>query len=293
MAITIRQALEEASSFLRSRGVPSARLEAELLLSFLLKRDRAYLYAHSDEKLPAELREAYAGLLERRAARVPLAYITGYKEFMGFPFKVQEEVLIPRPETEHLVEAVLEWVEERYPYAAHEEGAGLNFLDLGTGCGCIAVSLAHYLPRSRVTAVDRDENAVRLAAENARQIGVFERLDLHCGSYCSMLSPQGHRFQAVLSNPPYVESRQLHLLPPEVHKEPLSALDGGADGLDAYRQIFKEAPALIASPGLLAVETGAGMAGKVVSLGRGGGLAGSVTVKKDYAGIDRVVMFEL
>ena len=185
---SIRQALLEAASFLKEKGVAFPRLESEVLLAFLLGRDKAYLYAHGEEKITGEIRAAYREMLLRRSEGIPLAYLTGKKEFMGLDFSVNQSVLIPRPETEHLVEAVIEWSNRFMKQQGGE--ISLQILDLGTGCGNIAVSLAYYLPYAFVTAVDLDKKALELAWQNASDLGVAERTKFLCGNYWEPLSSE-------------------------------------------------------------------------------------------------------
>lgn len=288
MERSIKHALREAAYFLRSRGLEFPRSEAELLLSFLLNRERIYLYCRGEERLSRETLEQYWNLLKRRAAGEPLAYITGRKEFMGLSFFVQQGVLIPRPETEHLVEWTIKWLENHYPSSSGSEK--LELLDLGTGCGNIAVSLAYYLPGARVTAVDLEEEALQLAARNAEEQGVSERVRFLRGSFWEALISR-EKFHVVISNPPYIPLEMLSQLSREVKSEPLTALNGGEDGLNAFRQIFCGARDRLYSPGLLALEIGQGQAVDVISLGRKCDPTWEVEVKKDYAGAERVLLF--
>ena len=232
----IKQALIEASSFLRKKSISSPRNEAELLLAFLLNKERMYLYAHSEDELPLHLRVEYRKILSRRSEGEPFAYLTGSKEFMGLSFLVEEGVLVPRPETEHLVEAALTWVNSVFPDV--QDGKSLRILDLGTGCGNLAVSLAYYLPEASLVGVDISAKALQVALVNARRMGVEERVTYYCGDFWNALPKDNYRFDAVVSNPPYILRSKIPFLSSEVQKEPLQALDGGVDGLDAYRRIF-------------------------------------------------------
>ncbi|RJX27752.1 MAG: peptide chain release factor N(5)-glutamine methyltransferase [Dethiobacter sp.] len=288
MEVSIRQALREAASFLGQKGVDSARSEAEVILAFLLGRDKSYLYAHGEEKITRELKAAYKEMLQRRGQGNPLAYITGKKEFMGLTFSVNESVLIPRPETEHLVEAVLDW--SKRIFLQLEKEVPLQILDLGTGCGNIAISLAYYLPSSLVTGVDLGKKALELALQNAQSIGVVERVKFLYGNYWEPLSPEEHKFHIVVSNPPYIPRAALPFLSPEVQKEPRLALDGGPDGLDAYRYIFGGIKRHLAKPGLLALEIGEHQAEPVMEMSRPD-FGHKNEIIKDYAGLERVLLF--
>lgn len=287
----IKRALKEATSFLREKGVTSPRFEAELLLSFLLGKSRAYLYSRGGEELTLPLLGNYRMLLDRRGKGEPIAYITGEKEFMGLSFYVNNTVFIPRPETEHLVEAVLEWT--KGPRVLLKGEKELKILDLGTGCGNIAISLACYLPEARLVAVDVSEEALQVARENARRHVVTERIEFFYGSYWGPLTPGMDRFNVVVSNPPYIKEEEMVSLSREVKWEPPLALNGGRDGLKAYREIFRRIKEFIAVPGFLAVEIGAGQAAAVISLGQTLGLEGNWKVKKDYAGLERIVTLEI
>jgi release factor glutamine methyltransferase len=289
MIICINKALQEAASFLRRRGIVAPRREAEVMLAFLLGQETAYLYAHGEKELSEKLRGKYAVLLQRRGERVPLAYLTGEKDFMGLPFRVREGVLIPRPETEHLVETALKWGRETFPGLAR--GQSLHILDLGTGCGNIAVSLAYFLPESFVLGVDSSTKALDLARLNAQKMGVAARVSFFCGEFGAFFARKKQRFHVVVANPPYIPRPELPVLSPEVQKEPSLALDGGVDGLDAYRLIFSCIRKFLFPRGLLALEVGTKQAGAVLALGRAAGFTGRTAVVPDLAGHERVVTF--
>ncbi len=291
--ISIKKALQKAASFLRGRGIANPRAEAELLLAFIMKKERIYFYSHAEEELSREARDAFLALVERRGAGEPLAYLTGEKEFMGFSFSIRQGVLIPRPETEHLVEAVISWVREN-PSCVENKDEELQILDLGTGCGNIALSLLAFLPSSRVTGIDIDDKAVALARHNAVRLGVDERMELYRGKFWDILEDKKWQFNVIVSNPPYIPTSFLDNLPAEVRREPRLALDGGKDGLDAYREIFSLVSSYLRFPGLLALEVGMGQAETVCRMAEDlPGFFQRVEIRKDYAGIERVVLFEL
>ena len=294
LPVSIKEALQEAVFILSGQIPDQARFEAEIILAFVLQKDRIYLYLHSKEELPQEKWETFQSLVKRRAEGEPFAYLTGEKEFLGFTFSVRPGVLIPRPETEHLVEAVVAWVMERYqrPDETAPLGRGLHILDLGTGCGNIAISLLLILPGAFVTAVDLNEEAVELARSNAAALGVDNRLELRCGRFWQSIKDD-EKFHVIVSNPPYIPTPALSTLPAEVLYEPRLALDGGEDGLDAYREIFAGAPLHLAAPGLLALETGQGQTSDIIRLaGDYPGAYKRAEIRQDYAGIDRVILFE-
>jgi release factor glutamine methyltransferase len=285
---SIKEALREAASFLRRQGIAAPRREAELILAFLLAQETVHFYAHGEAEFPADLKAKYEEMLQRRGRRVPLAYLTGEKEFMGLPFRVKEGVLIPRPETEHLVETVLQWSREIFPGTA--DGQPLHILDLGTGCGNIAVSLAYLLPEAFVLGVDSSAAALALARLNAQKIGVDARVKFFCGEFRGFFAQNIQRFPVIVSNPPYIPRPEIPFLPPEVQNEPLLALNGGKDGLDAYRTIFSSVREALYSPGLLALEVGENQAADVLALGRQAGFI-KARIVPDLAGRERVVAF--
>jgi release factor glutamine methyltransferase len=292
MLLSIAVALEKAASFLRSREVPFPRSEAELLLAFVLKKEQIYFYSHAEELISQKDWDDYRLLIGRRGAREPLAYLTGEKEFMGLPFAVEEGVLIPRPETEHLVEAVISWAGE-HNFLTNNIKGELQILDLGTGCGNIGLSLLAFLPSSRVTGIDIEANAVELTRRNAIRLGVEKRLEIYRGNYWEALEAVDRRFHVVASNPPYIPTPFLPSLPGEVCREPRLALDGGEDGLDAYRAIFSRIRAYLRLPGLLALEVGQGQAEDVCALAEQyPGFFEEPKIQKDYAGIPRLVLLE-
>lgn len=225
-----------------------ARADSELLLMHLLRRDRAWLMAHSNDGLEPHQWKSYDALLERRYCGEPIQYITGEAEFYGLPFRVTPEVLIPRPETEHLVEKVIE-------LAGGVESP--RILDVGTGSGCIAVALAHELPNAAITAVDISGAALTIARENAELNGVVDRIRLLEGD---LLGPvAGQQFDIVVSNPPYVSLADRDSLSVEVRDhEPALALFAGDDGLDIYHRLIPAAFSALVPGGFVALEIGCG-----------------------------------
>lgn len=276
---------------MRKNGLSSPRDEAELLLAFLLNEGRHFLYAHGENELPLNLREEYKKMLLRRSEGEPFAYLTGKKEFMGLSFLVEEGVLIPRPETEHLVEKALVWIKLLFPEA--KDGKSLRILDLGTGCGNLAVSLAYHLPAALLAGVDISAKALQLAKLNARRMGVEERIIYYCGDFWDALPENDCLFDVVVSNPPYIQRLEIPCLSSEVQKEPPLALDGGIDGLDAYREIFMGIKKHLRSPGFLGMEVGEGQAQDIIKMGCSLGFVNKFEIVSDYAGIERIVIFQL
>ena len=275
---TIGTILKWTGQYFGDKGVDNPRLDAEVLLSHILGKDRLYLYTHFDQPLTPEELAAYRECVKKRVMRMPVAYITGRKEFMGLNFKLTPAVLVPRPDTEILVEAALEGLKHREsPVVA----------DIGTGSGAIIVAVLHALPLASGTAVDISPQALAVARQNSQENGVADRLNLLEGD---MLEPvKGRLFDAILSNPPYIPAADIAGLEPEVRQEPRLALDGGTDGLDCYRRIMAGGRELLKPGGFIAVEVGIGQAAAVAELARGGGLI-DIEIRKDLSGIERVVM---
>jgi release factor glutamine methyltransferase len=283
VVLTIGEILGWATALLSSAGVENARLEAECLLASLLGRDRLSLYAAAPERLPPLLLDPYRALVSRRRTREPLAYLTGTKEFWSLSLKVTPGVLIPRPETEVLVEAALARLEGlQAPVVA----------EVGTGSGAIAVAIAKTLPRARITATEVSSEALAVARENAGAHGVLPRISFLQGD---LLEPLFDRnlagpFDLIVSNPPYVATGELAALPSEVRYEPVEALDGGPDGLRCHRRIIEGAPRLLRLGGWLALEMAPWQGDRLTSLLRDGGAFAEVAVIADLGRRPRVVV---
>jgi len=275
---TIGSILKWSEQYFGSHGAETPRLDAEVLLSYLLGQKRIFLYVHFDQPLTAEELARYREMVKRRAAGKPVAYICGEKEFMRLTFKVTPAVLVPQPDTETLVEAVIERLKGK-------EGA--RIADVCTGSGAIALALAHYLPETSVAATDISADAVSIAKENAESLGLSERVEFREGDLLAPLS--GEPFDAIVSNPPYIPSVEIAGLPREVRAEPIIALDGGADGLDFYRRLVHESAALLKDSGFLAVECGDTQAGAIAEMAVTGGF-GRTEIVHDLADKDRVVV---
>ena len=285
MTKTLRELTREAESALLA-GPHSERtkLDAETLLLHVLRQDRAWLLAHGDEDASDETQAEYAGFVTQRAAGKPIQYITGSSEFFGLPFSVGPGVLIPRPETEHLVEEVVR-LAGLFEQSAPSIGM-LSIADVGTGSGIIAVALAHALPKARIAAVDLSPQALLVARENADRNRVTERIEFFEGDLLAPLS--GRRFSIIASNPPYVPTGDLASLSIEVREhEPHTALFAGADGLDVYRRLVPEAREYLLPGGWLVMEIGYGQPDAIETMLRSHGY-GEVHFIADYQGILRV-----
>ncbi|NDY42829.1 peptide chain release factor N(5)-glutamine methyltransferase [Dissulfurirhabdus thermomarina] len=280
---TVGEALRTAAGRLAAAGIESPRLEAEFLLAAVLgEDDRFRLHARPERPLSPGQSACLDAWVARRAAREPLAYILGRWEFWSRAFEVTPATLIPRPETERLVEAALA-LRDRGGWTAP------RVLDLGTGSGVIAVTLAAEWPDARVVAVDASPEALAVARRNALAHGVAGRVRLVCSDWGSALAPRGWAFDLVAANPPYVAAGDMAWLPPEVRDhEPRRALHGGPDGLDAVRRILAEARRLLRPGGRLLCEIGWDQAPAAAGLARRQGLD-RVRVHRDLAGRDRVL----
>jgi len=276
---TVRRVLGWTTQHFEKLGLDSPRLTAELLLAHVLHTSRVRLYTDLDRPLEAGELAAYRGLIARRAAGEPTSYLTGTREFYGRTFAVDPRVLVPRPETELLVEAVLQAV---------PRDAEIRVLDLCTGSGCVGITLALERPRARVLATDTSPGAVEVARANAAALGPADRFEARLGDLLAPVEGEPP-FDVVVANPPYVPTGELPTLSPEVRREPPLALDGGADGLDVVRRIAEEAPRRLVPGGLLALEIGDGQGPAVHSLLEAAGY-GSVRIERDLARHDRLAL---
>jgi release factor glutamine methyltransferase len=288
----VQDALHRGVLALEAASIDTPRLDAELLLAHVLRTTRTVLFAYPERPLSEAEAASYAAALHRRESREPLPYITGVREFLGLTFRVTPAVLIPRPETENLVETVAERLTagfgRDYPF---------RLLDVGTGSGCIAIGLAHLLPRATVVAVEPSPDALAVAQENAACLGVADRLEWLAAPFPEAVADRGEEFHAVVSNPPYIPDAEIAALQPEVRDwEPRSALAGGPDGLELIRDLVRHAPRLIRRPesggpsSLLAVEVAMGQAERVLELLRADGRYRGVEAVADLAGVLRACL---
>ena len=304
--VTLVHALDQARHRLRAAGIEDADLEAELLLrhalstaaspSLLAERgqggevaqiSRAHLFAHLDQPLDEAAAARFEAYLQRRLAHEPSAYITGHREFYGLDFLVTPDTLIPRPETETLVDAAIELVTRRAVGAQH--APPLLIADVGAGCGAIAVALA--LPDATVYALDASPAALAVVAANARRHGVADRVACRQGD---LLTPLDAAVDLIVANLPYVKTDDWRDLAPEVRDhEPRLALDGGADGLDLIRRLLAQAPAYLRPGGGLCLEFGDGQEEALLTLGQAAFPQATLSVERDLAGRPRVLVLSL
>lgn len=280
--MTYREAALRAAERLRAAGVDDAELDARLLLLHASGLDHAHYLAEEYEAVPEDVLREYRGLTDRRAARVPLQQITGQQEFMGISFEVSEDVLIPRQDTECLAGEAVRVLEEK-----HRSRERLRVLDLCTGSGCIAVSIAKFCPYAKVFGSDLSPQALDIARRNAQNASV--RVTFLEGDLFGLPEEAQGRFDLITCNPPYIRSADIDTLMDEVRlHEPLTALDGGADGLHFYRRLAQEYAGRLEEGGVLLTEIGYDQGPAVRALFEQAG-ASQIHVLKDLAGHDRVV----
>ena len=267
-------------------GIDSARLDAELLLGCALGMSREELIVAATRKVSVAESDRYEDLLRRRLNREPLAYIIGQQEFWSLGFLVSCDVLVPRPETETLVERALKHL------ATINNREAPRILELGTGSGAIAVALASELPQAEIVATEIAPAALQIARRNASRNGVSNAIRFLQGDLFTALDQELEKdFDLILSNPPYIPRGEIAHLEAEVSRwEPRAALDGGVDGLDFYRRIIEEAPGYLRQGGAVAVEIGAAIGSLVLALFRNNPAYGDTGIHQDYSDRDRVVI---
>jgi len=279
---TVGRVVRWAADDFRTRGIESPRLEAELLLAHALGTDRMRVIIESERDLADDELARFRELIQRRRKGEPVAYLRGQKEFYGRPFHVDKRVLVPRPDTEILVETALARTGLR--------SMGARYLDLCTGSGCVAISLARERSTCKVFAVDLSLDALAVARDNGVRLGAAHQVAWLPGDLFDPLAPfVPPRFDLIAANPPYIPEDEVASLPLDVRGfEPRLALSGGSDGLDVVRRIVRDAPRFLRPGGVLAVEMGMGQASEVHALFVEAGFA-QIEVDKDYGGHDRVV----
>ena len=290
--VDVRSALKQGLAQLRAAQVPSFTLAAELLLLHVLDRDRTWLYAHPEAQLSAAESERFFALIARRANGEPTQHLTGKQEFWGLEFEVTPDVLIPRPETEHLIEVALDRLALRELRAGRKQtltGAGLQIADIGTGSGCIAIALARDLPAATIYATDISSAALAVAKRNADRHSVSGHIHF---VECNLLDIATPEFDLIASNPPYVGRREAETLAREVRDhEPEIALYGGEEGYELYADLITQTAAHLKTGGLLVLELGHNSLPAVQPL-LDAPTWTNVAVTNDLAGIPRVIAAE-
>lgn len=256
--MNLKETLKHGMDALKKAKIELPQLEASVMLCFVLNCDKSYIYTHPEENISSTKLTTFKDLVAERISGKPLQYVLGQQEFMSLNFRVDKSVLIPRGDTEILVETVLEEVK-----CFNRDD--LKILDIGTGSGCIAISLAHYLPHSKVVAVDISCNALETARQNANHLGVADRVNFIYSDIYKNLPKSV--FDIIVSNPPYIPTQDINILQTNVkNHEPLIALDGGEDGLSFYRTIIEGAPEYLADGGFIALEMGIGQVDQITDL---------------------------
>lgn len=279
--MNIRDAIVEYSKQLDIIS-DTPRLDVEILLQKALGGvDRLYIHLNLSEELEIEQEEIFLRFIEERLKGRPIAYIVNNREFMGLDFYVKEGVLIPRPDTEILVEEIIELCKDK---------DDLDILDIGTGSGAITVSLAKYIEKSRLTSLDISEIALEIAKKNAKSNGVIDKINFIKSDLFQQIVGTNLKFDIIVSNPPYIRKRDIDELHTQVKDyEPYNALEGGIDGLDFYRNITEQSKNYLKPGGILAYEVGHDQAEEVVKIMQNNGY-NKIYIKKDLQGIDRVVI---
>jgi release factor glutamine methyltransferase len=275
----IASVLNKSVLSLENQGISNPRLDAEVLLCALLKKGRTILYSHPGEQLTEKEYEEYQQWIERRKHGEPVAYIVGKREFWSLPFEVSRHVLIPRPETEILVEEVLK-------ACAAGRVKNPRILEIGTGCGAISVSLASELKEAYIVATDISREAIAVAMKNARNNGVENQISFLIGD---LFQPVSGKFDTIVSNPPYISEEEYDDLPSEIQKfEPRLALCAGTDGTEYHGAIIREAISYLETGGSLLMEMGAGQKDRIENMLKESHLYDNIAFRADYAGINRV-----
>jgi release factor glutamine methyltransferase len=277
----LRTVIQDTHQKLESAGIPDARLEAEVMVMNVLRMPRQAIFAEQEREVSEQQQVALDELLKRRYTREPLAYILGQREFYGINVVLTPAVLIPRPESEGLVEHAL------FMAMMGMESTDLTIADVGTGSGAIAINLAMHLPMGRIFAVDISDSVLDVAAYNIRAHGVGDRVSLAIGD---LLDAVPEPLDLIVANLPYIPTDRISTLQPEVQKEPVLALDGGADGLDLIRRLLAQAENKLKSHGIILLEMDPDQVPVVAELALQHFPKGSTDVEQDLAGMDRILV---
>ena len=281
---TIEKLLLDGNNIIKKRDFNNPSLDVQLILSHLLQKDKVYLFLHREEEVDEAVEEKFYEMVKRRNAGYPLQYMINSQEFMGLDFYVQEGVLVPRPDTEILVEKIIKIVNE-----TDLKSKKIKILDVGTGSGAIALSLAYYLKNAKVTAIDISEEALKTAEINKKRLNLSNIIIVNADIFKNE-SVFDEKYDIVVSNPPYIERSSIKDLPVEVSRfEPKLALDGGDDGLEYYRQIVKVFKNLNLNEGILCVEIGSNQGETVTKIFENADIFEKIECDKDYSCNDRVV----
>lgn len=280
--VSLQQACEVMTQAFRAAGIGEPQADARILAAHALRLTRAQIISHAERKLDQRELDALTARATRRLAREPVSRILGAREFWGLNLAIDPSVLDPRPDTETVVEAALDWIATR-----HLKNEKLRVLDIGVGSGALLLALLSELPAAIGVATDKSIDALKLARSNAQRLGFAERCTFVA---CNFTDALRGPFDLIVSNPPYISSAEIPALAPEVREhDPLLALDGGKDGLAAYRAIASDAPRLLVPRGRLVMELGQGQAESVSALVRAAGLSIETPIQRDLSGINRAL----
>lgn len=282
---TILKTLLWTTDYFKRYGISNRRTSAEILLAHVLRCKRIDLYLRHDQPLHTSELAQFKALIKRRVRREPDAYIIGQREFWSLSFRVTPDVLIPRPETECLVEAVLDF----FP----DDGQVMHVLELGTGSGAISVALAHERPNWSITASDISSGALEIARYNARELLKRNQINFIHGHWFEPFSAYQQSFDLIISNPPYISSTEIDGLAPEIHQfEPRTALDGGRNGLDSLEHLIRRAYLYLKPKGMLILEIGSNQREWVSDIAHQCAAYTLIDFRKDYSGFDRIAIFQ-
>lgn len=280
--VSLQQACEVMTQAFRAAGIGEPQADARILAAHALRLTRAQIISQAERKLDQRELDALTARATRRLAREPVSRILGAREFWGLNLAIDPSVLDPRPDTETVVEAALDWIATR-----HLKNEKLRVLDIGVGSGALLLALLSELPAAIGVATDKSIDALKLARSNAQRLGFAERCTFVA---CNFTDALRGPFDLIVSNPPYISSAEIPALAPEVREhDPLLALDGGKDGLAAYRAIASDAPRLLVPRGRLVMELGQGQAENVSALVRAAGLSIETPIQRDLSGINRAL----
>lgn len=280
----VRELLLQITQLLSDNQTPDSHIEAEVLLRHVLGMERAEFFAALAEHMSSGQCDQVRKLAQRRLDGEPLAYILGHREFYGLDLVVNPHVLIPRQETELLVECVLEHCSKQ------EITKNLRIADIGTGSGAIAIAIAANLPQAQLCATDCDPKALEVAKVNLRKHGLEERIHLSQGNLLNALEAP---VDVIVSNPPYLRTAEIPLLAPEIRREPAHALDGGYDGLNVIRRLYRQAPAFIRDGGCILIEIAPEQLETILQLGKEEFSGAEVSFRRDMLGLPRVVIVSM
>ena len=276
---SLREVIQQTHRVLEESGIPDARLEAEVMVMSLMRMPRQDIYAHQEAEVGAQQEQELAGIVARRLKREPMAYILGYREFYGINLLVNSSVMIPRPETETMVEHAL------FMALMGMESRDLVIADVGTGCGAIAVNLAIHLPAARIYAVDISDGVLDVASYNVRAHNVADRVILGKGN---LLEPVPEPVDLIVANLPYIPAKRIASLQPEIQWEPQEALDGGLEGLDQIRGLLSQAPGKVKDQGTILLELDPEQVATVEEIAQRQFPDATLSVEQDLAHQDRI-----